>query len=145
DYHHETQPMPGPLSWFFHHLPRPLHRIEVLANHVVQLLVPVLLFFPQPIATWAAGAVVITQLWLVLSVNCAWLTWVTILLAFSAVSDGVLRVAPTQFGPAEGASAPVLGLVAAGLGVFLLARRGRPALNRLSRRQRMNFSHPWHR
>src|SRR5699024_5194844 len=49
DYHHETQPMPGPLSWFFHHLPRPLHRIEVLANHVVQLLVPVLLFFPQPI------------------------------------------------------------------------------------------------
>ena len=29
DYHHETQPMPGPLSWFFHHLPRPLHRVEV--------------------------------------------------------------------------------------------------------------------
>jgi hypothetical protein len=26
-YHHETQPMPGPLSWFFHHLPNPLHRI----------------------------------------------------------------------------------------------------------------------
>src|SRR5512135_26893 len=26
DYHHETQPMPGPLSWFFHHLPDPLHR-----------------------------------------------------------------------------------------------------------------------
>ncbi|MDT0382859.1 lipase maturation factor family protein, partial [Streptomyces sp. DSM 42041] len=25
-YHHETQPMPGPLSWFFHHLPKPLHR-----------------------------------------------------------------------------------------------------------------------
>ena len=23
DYHHETQPMPGPLSWFFHHLPQP--------------------------------------------------------------------------------------------------------------------------
>jgi hypothetical protein len=22
DHHHETQPMPGPLSWFFHHLPR---------------------------------------------------------------------------------------------------------------------------
>ena len=144
DYHHETQPMPGPLSWFFHHLPRPLHRIEVLANHVVQLLVPVLLFFPQPIATWAAGAVVITQLWLVLSGNFAWLNWVTILLAFAAVSDGVLGFAPTQFGPTEGASAPVLGLVAAGLGVFILALSGRPALNLLSRRQRMNFSNPWH-
>ncbi len=23
DFHHETQPMPGPLSWFFHHLPAP--------------------------------------------------------------------------------------------------------------------------
>ena len=22
-YHHETQPMPGPLSWFFHRLPKP--------------------------------------------------------------------------------------------------------------------------
>ncbi len=26
-YHHETQPMPGPLSWFFHHLPDRLHRV----------------------------------------------------------------------------------------------------------------------
>lgn len=23
DFHHETQPMPGPLSWFFHRLPKP--------------------------------------------------------------------------------------------------------------------------
>src|SRR5690625_3433105 len=145
DYHHQTQPMPGPLSWFFHHLPRPLHRIEVLANHVVQLLVPVLLFLPQPIATWAAGAVVITQMWLVLSGNFAWLNWVTILFAFAAVSNDVLGFAPVRFGPAEGASAPALGLVAAGLGVFILALSGRPALNLLSRRQRMNFSNPWHR
>src|SRR5690606_37513617 len=32
-YHHETQPMPNPLSWFFHHLPGPVHRVEVAANH----------------------------------------------------------------------------------------------------------------
>ena len=54
-YHHETQPMPGPLSWFFHHLPKPLHRVEVAANHVTQLVVPVLLFTPQPVASVAAG------------------------------------------------------------------------------------------
>lgn len=47
-YHHETQPMPGPLSWFFHRLPRPLHRVEVAANHVAQLVVPVLLFTRSP-------------------------------------------------------------------------------------------------
>src|SRR5690606_26415758 len=33
-YHHETQPLPNPLSWWFHHLPMPLHKVEVLANHV---------------------------------------------------------------------------------------------------------------
>ena len=32
DYHHETQPMPGPLSWFFHRLPRPLHRVRSRAT-----------------------------------------------------------------------------------------------------------------
>ncbi len=50
DYHHETQPMPGPLSWFFHHLPKPLHRVEVAGNHVSQLVVPFALFAPQPVA-----------------------------------------------------------------------------------------------
>lgn len=49
-YHHETQPMPGPLSWFFHHLPKPLHRIEVAGNHFAQLVVPFGLFAPQPVA-----------------------------------------------------------------------------------------------
>src|SRR2546427_158263 len=36
-YHHETQPMPNPLSWYFHHLPKRLHRMEVLGNHFAQL------------------------------------------------------------------------------------------------------------
>ena len=43
-YHHETQPMPGPLSWFFHHLPKPLHRVEAAGNHFAQLVVPFGLF-----------------------------------------------------------------------------------------------------
>src|SRR5699024_12511825 len=84
-YHHQTQPMPGPLSWFFHHLPGPLHKVEVAANHVVQLGVPFLLFAPQPVATWAAVAVVVTQLWLVASGTFAWLNWLTRILAWRAV------------------------------------------------------------
>ncbi len=86
-YHHETQPMPGPLSWFFHHLPKPLHRIEVAGNHFAQLVVPFALFAPQPVASGAALVVIITQLWLVVSGNFAWLNWITIVLAFSALSD----------------------------------------------------------
>lgn len=88
-YHHETQPMPGPLSWFFHHLPRPLHRVEVAVNHVTQLVVPFGLFAPQPVATVAGAIVVITQLWLVISGNYAWLNWLTMLLAFSAIAGPV--------------------------------------------------------
>ena len=49
-YHHETQPLPNPLSWRFHHLPNWMHRAEVLGNHVAQLVAPWLLFLPQPIA-----------------------------------------------------------------------------------------------
>src|SRR5215203_3807499 len=85
DYHHETQPMPGPLSWFFHHLPKPLHRVEVAGNHFAQLVVPFALFAPQPVASAAAAIVIVTQLWLVLSGNFAWLNWVTIVLAFGVI------------------------------------------------------------
>ncbi|MEV7797370.1 hypothetical protein [Streptomyces sp. NPDC087512] len=37
--------MPGPLSWFFHHLPGP---VEVAANQIAQPVVPFPLFAPQP-------------------------------------------------------------------------------------------------
>src|ERR1700737_4540628 len=39
-YHHETQPMPNPLSWFFHNLPKRMHQAEVLGNHFTQLVAP---------------------------------------------------------------------------------------------------------
>ena len=89
DYHHETQPLPGPLSWFFHHLPRPLHRAEVLANHATQLVVPFGLFAPQPIARTAALVIVVTQAWLLVSGNFSWLNLITIVLAVSAMDDAL--------------------------------------------------------
>jgi len=30
DYHHQTQPLPNPVSWFAHHAPRIFHRLEAL-------------------------------------------------------------------------------------------------------------------
>ena len=85
-YHHETQPMPGPLSWFFHHLPRPLHRVESGRQPCRATRRAVRLFTPQPIAGSGRVAMVITQLWLVLSGNFAWLNWVTIALGLSAAA-----------------------------------------------------------
>ncbi|MEU2060633.1 lipase maturation factor family protein [Streptomyces sp. NPDC013455] len=132
-YHHETQPMPGPLSWFFHHLPGPLHRVEVAANHVTQLVVPVLLFTPQPIASGAAALMIVTQLWLVLSGNFSWLNWITIVLALSA-----LRL------PASAPSVPPAPLwyevVVLAVAALLLFLSHRPVVNMLSRRQVMNRS-----
>src|SRR3984893_18785140 len=80
-YHHETQPMPNPLSWFFHHLPRRLHRVEVLGNFFAQLIAPWGLFLPQPIATLSAIVMIATQGYLVISGNYAWLNWTTIVIA----------------------------------------------------------------
>ncbi|MFF2650140.1 lipase maturation factor family protein [Streptomyces sp. NPDC058045] len=135
DFHHETQPMPGPLSWFFHHLPKPLHRVETAANHVTQLLVPVLLFTPQPVASAAAALMIVTQVWLVLSGNFAWLNWLAILLA-----AGALDLTPftgTRPQPAAPLWYEVLVLVVAA-GLLLLGYR--PARNMISRRQVMNRS-----
>ncbi|MCV7429163.1 lipase maturation factor family protein [Mycobacterium montefiorense] len=140
-YHHETQPMPGPLSWFFHHLPKPLHRIEVAGNHFAQLVVPFGLFAPQPVASVAAAIIVATQLWLVLSGNFAWLNWLTIVLAFSAIDDdaaGLLLPIPGH----SALSAPPLwfvGLVVAVAGGVLFLTYW-PVRNMLSSHQRMNTS-----
>src|SRR5690606_8063258 len=84
---HETQPMPGPTSRWFHHLAPLLHRIEVAANHVAQLAVPFSLFLPQPLAGVGALGVIVTQAYLIVSGNYAWLNWLTLLLAFAALPD----------------------------------------------------------
>ena len=87
-YHHETQPMPGPLSRQAHLLPRWFHRGEVIGNHFAQLVVPWFLFAPL-VGLWvpgpvpgivgaaAAAIVIATQLWLVVTGNFAWLNWAT--------------------------------------------------------------------
>ena len=144
-YHHETQPMPGPLSWFFHHLPRPLHKVEVAANHVTQLVLPWLLFLPQPVASAAAAVIVVTQGWLVLSGNFAWLNWLTMVLAFSAISDDVLA----RFLPLAGTThAPSPGwfvVVVLAVGLLLVVLSWWPAKNLMSKHQVMNASfNQWH-
>ncbi len=90
NYHHETQPLPNPLSWHFHGLPQPLHKIEVAASHASQLVLPFALFLPQPFAGLAGGAIIATQGWLILSGNYAWLNFLTIALAVPSVDDAVL-------------------------------------------------------
>jgi Lipase maturation factor len=146
NYHHETQPMPGPLSWFFHHLPTPLHRVEVAGNHFAQLLVPFALFAPQPVASIAAAVVIVTQLWLVLSGNFAWLNWITIILAVSAIDHASFSsVLPVPEPPAV-PDAPLwfVGAVLA-VTVMVVFLSYWPVRNLISSHQRMNAAfNPYH-
>ena len=144
-YHHETQPMPNPLSWYFHHLPKRLHRMEVLGNHFAQLVVPWFLFFPQPVATLAGVVIVATQSWLVLSGNFAWLNFVTIALAISAFDNAALaRIFPVAPSDALTTPLPYLALALAYTALIVVLSY-RPARNLLSRRQIMNASFdPFH-
>ncbi|WP_136517412.1 lipase maturation factor family protein [Cellulomonas telluris] len=150
-YHHETQPMPGPLSRLFHLLPRPLHKVEVVANHVTQLVVPFGLLVPGPVASTAAAVMVVTQLWLVLSGNFAWLNWLTIVLACAAIDDASWRWALGLVGvdvaPTAPAADPPLWFVVVVLAVTALCVwiSRHPLRNLLSRHQAMNASfNVWH-
>lgn len=150
-YHHETQPMPGPLSRLFHLLPRPLHRVEVAANHVAQLVVPWFLLVPGRVAAVAAAVVVITQLWLVLSGNFAWLNWLTIVLALSAIDDASWAAALRPFGVDVGDGVPARDepvayvVVALAVSALCVVLSWWPLRNLVSRHQRMNASfNVWH-
>jgi len=157
-YHHETQPMPGPLSRQAHLLPRWVHKSEVLGNHFAQLVVPWFLFVPL-LGLWvpgpapaivgavAAAVVIATQLWLIVTGNFAWLNWITVVLAFSAI--GV----PTPQLPQGPAPEPVEGppwtidgiplvwfIVTSAVGVLYVVLSWWPARNLFARRQLMNAS-----
>ncbi|WP_353828704.1 lipase maturation factor family protein [Agromyces sp. SYSU T0242] len=145
-YHHETQPMPGPLSRQAHLLPKWFHRLEVVGNHTAQLVVPFLLFAPQPVRSIAAAVIIGTQLWLVVTGNFAWLNWITIVLAFGAVGDGVLGwllpwLPIEAIGAPPDATSPPWWVALVLLVTVLLAWLGRrPLRNLFSRRQLMNAS-----
>jgi MFS family permease len=136
DFHHETQPMPNPLSWFFHRLPRPLHRVEVLGNFVAQAVLPFGLFLPQPVASIAAVLMIGTQLYLVVSGNYAWLNWVTILAIVAALADPFATTSVATFQPAP----TWFNVAVAALVIVIVILSWRPVRNMANPRQAMNAS-----
>lgn len=154
-YHHETQPMPGPLSRQAHLLPRWFHRCEVLGNHFAQLVVPWFLFapvlglvvpgpVPAIVGGVAAAIVIATQLWLVVTGNFAWLNWMTIVLAFSAI--GLPGIGAERRDAASDPPWIIDGMalywivVTSAIGVLYLVLSWAPLQNLFARRQLMNAS-----
>lgn len=145
-YHHESQPMPGPMSWWFHRLPDRFHKVEVGANHVAQLFVPWLLLLPQPLASVAAVAVLVTQGWLFVSGNFSWLNVLTMALALPALGVSIWRrVLPIE-APARLQDPSLIqgGLVVVVV-VAIAAMSWWPVRNLADPGQRMNASYNgWH-
>ena len=137
-FHYETQPIPNPLSRSFHHLPRFFQRLSVLFSHLVQVVVPFGLFAPQPVASLAGLLIIVHQLLLIASGNYAWLNWLTIVLGFSAFSDGTLASVVPALHPATSARPFVFELLLVALAIATLLLSIKPLLNLISRRQSMN-------
>jgi hypothetical protein len=146
EYHHETQPLPNPLSWFAHRAPLQYHRLEALGNFVAQLVLPFGLFLPQPIATIAATLMIVTQLYLVLTGNYSWLNWVTIVALIAGISDSTVAAVLPGLVPRAFTAAPdwFTGLAIA-FTILVVVLSYWPVRNLLSRRQQMNRSfNAWH-
>ena len=140
-YHFETQPMPNPLSWYFHWFPAWVHKSGVAFNHFAELVAPFFCFGPQPISAIAGVVVILFQGSIMISGNFSWLSFLTIVLAFSTFSNAqlavILPITPPHIVPTlqlQFAAAWGLALLVAFLSV-------RPVRNLLSKSQVMNTSY----
>jgi hypothetical protein len=139
DYFFETQPMPNPLSWYFHHLPRSVLHGGVVFNHVVELIVPFAFFLPQPIASVAGLITIVFQLTLIAGGNLSWLNWLTVVLAFTTIDDRFLRWLPVRR-PALQPIPQFQRLTTTALAIVVALLSVAPVMNLLSPGQVMNTS-----
>ena len=147
-YHHfETQPIPGPLSRWFHFLPRLALRAGVMFNHVAEIIAPWFVFGPRTLRRIAGVVIILFQLSLILSGNLSFLNWITIVPALACLDDAcwarilpnfLVRRATHAAAHARPSKAMrTTGLAVAGLVVLLSFQ---PVMNLLSARQMMNTS-----
>jgi hypothetical protein len=91
DTHYETQPIPNPLSPFFHFLPRPLHQAGVLYNFLAELIAPWFALGPRRLRHAAGAVMLLFQLLLILSGNLSFLNYLTIVPVLACFDDSLLR------------------------------------------------------
>jgi len=145
DYHYETQPVPSPLSWYWHHAPEWVLRAGVAGNHVVELIVPWLIFGPRRVRHVAAVILISFQVLLILSGNLSFLNWLTIAICLACFDDGALgRLFPRRVRERVARlhrrvrPSPAQRLTVLGLAAVVAVLSIQPALNLLSSNQSMN-------
>lgn len=146
-YHFETQPIPNPLSRWFHFLPHAVLKAGVWYNHLAELVAPWFVFWPR-VARHVAGVVIILfQLTIFASGNLSFLNIITIVPALACLDDGfwskllphflVRRAMYARDHAVETRPMKVTAWIVTGVIAMLSIQ---PAVNLLSPRQIMNTS-----
>jgi hypothetical protein len=145
NYHYETQPMPNPLSWYFHWAPQWTHPVGVAFNHFSELLVPFFYFAPQPAASIAALLTIVFQGLIMASGNLSWLNFLTIVLAIPLIDGRWLATwIPIRIPELQPPHAIHKYIVVA-MAALVVALSIQPVINMLSPQQAMNASYnPFH-
>src|SRR6185369_8415407 len=96
-YHYEPQPIPNPLSRWFHLLPHGVQAASVAYNHVTEVVAPWLVAWPRAARLVAGTLMLVFQLTLILSGNLSFLNWLTIVPIVACFDDAALaRVLPRR-------------------------------------------------
>ena len=140
DYHYETQPMPNPLSWYFHLAPQWVNKGGVLFNHFSELIVPFFYFLPQPFAGIAGLVTIVFQFSIIASGNLSWLNWLTVVLAFSTIDGKFLSSMISLGTPPMQPPARLFEGFNIAIAIVVAALSIPVVLNMLSARQIMNLN-----
>jgi len=139
-YYYETQPLPNPVSWYFHQLPKLFHKFSVFLTHFIELLVPWGFFFGGSVCAVAGLLTILFQVTLIISGNLSWLNYITIVLGIACFNDSwlskIIPLTPYSTLPMGVLHKGVLTLLAVGI----LALSIRPTMNLFAKRQMMNAS-----
>jgi hypothetical protein len=147
DFHFETQPVPNPLTPFFHALPHWAHAVGVVFNHVVELAAPFLILGPRRLRHVGGALMLGLQIILIASGNLAFLNWLTLVSVLACFDDGLWRrilpsglVARAEASSSDAVPSRVQGLTVALVTVAIVALSVAPTINLLSGAQLMNSS-----
>lgn len=91
NYFYETQPVPNPVTKYYHWMPEWWHKFEVISNHFVELVAPWMLLFPGLSWRRAGGLIqLVFQAILISSGNLSFLNWLTMVPAIVCFDDSAL-------------------------------------------------------
>jgi len=147
DFHFETQPVPSPLTPYFHALPHWAHAVGVVFNHIVELGAPFLVLGPRRVRHVGGALMLALQIILIASGNLAFLNWLTVVSILACFDDGLWRrilpsalVARAQASSSDAVPSRGQGLTVALVTVGIVALSIAPTINLLSGSQLMNSS-----